>query len=295
MSFNKLKLFLDKFLSLLFILSLLLIGWILLQVTVFASFKIPTDSMEPALVAGDNILVNKLYMGGRLFNLWRSDNKGELEVYRLPSFSEIKRNDVVVFNFPYIGAWDSIALNLKKYYVKRCVALPGDTFSIKDGRYVVSGYKGNLGNMGSQRELSRIASSGNVDNYGIVMKGFPYNDLIKWDIANFGPLYIPAKGATVNMDYMNSVVYKRVIEWEQKKKLVTDSCSVMLGDSVISEYTFLRNYYFVAGDKCVNSQDSRYWGFLPENYIVGKVWLIWKSINPVTNKFNWERVFKIVE
>lgn len=79
--------------------------------TSIASFKIPSDSMEPALLAGDNILVNKCVMGGRLFNIWDALEDKEINISRLPGLGKIKRNDVVVFNFPYLEQrWDSIVL-----------------------------------------------------------------------------------------------------------------------------------------------------------------------------------------
>ena len=93
--------------------------------------------MEPALFAGDNILVNKWVMGGRLFDIWDASEKKNVEISRLPGFGKVKHNDVLVFNFPYPGRWDSLGLNLKTYYVKRCVAVPGDTFEIRNAHYKV--------------------------------------------------------------------------------------------------------------------------------------------------------------
>ena len=121
----------DKFLNLFLIACGVVVIWILLQVTSIATFKIPSDSMEPALLAGDNILVNKWVMGGRIFNIWDALEGKEVKISRLPGLGKIRRNDVLVFNFPYPAQWDSIGLNVMSYYVKRCVALPGDTFETK--------------------------------------------------------------------------------------------------------------------------------------------------------------------
>ena len=83
--------------------------------------------MEPSLLAGDNILVNKGVMGGRLFNVWDALEGKDVHISRLPGLGKIKRNDVIVFNFPYSKQrWDSVAFDVMKYYVKRCVALPGN-------------------------------------------------------------------------------------------------------------------------------------------------------------------------
>ena len=85
------------------------------------------------------------------------------------------------------------------------------------------------------------------------------------------------------------------ISWEQKKKLTLHGDSVLLGDSVIHNYRFCENYYFVSGDKMVNSKDSRYWGLLPEPFIVGRAWLVWKSVSPNTGKMRWKRIFKRID
>ncbi len=91
----------DILLNLVFIAICLLILWILAQVFVFASFQIPSDSMSPELRKGDYVLVWKPVVGARLFNLNKSLNLEQTEIYRLPGFRKIKRNDVVVFNFPH--------------------------------------------------------------------------------------------------------------------------------------------------------------------------------------------------
>ena len=96
------------------------------------------------------------------------------------------------------------------------------------------------------------------------------------------------------MNHRNFQLYKKLIEWEQKKSLQYKDSIVFLNGTSISGYRFLKNYYFMAGDNGMNSQDSRYWGMLPEEYIVGKAWIIWKSIDPYTDKFRWERFLKVI-
>ena len=85
-----------------------------------------------------------------------------------------------------------------------------------------------------------------------------------WDIVCFGPLYLPVKGDEIEMNPKHAVLYRNVIEWEQRKKLFLLGDTILLNDSAIHAYRFKENYYFVAGDKVMNSQDSRYWGLLPE-------------------------------
>ena len=286
----------NKAVNAIFGLAALLVLYVLAQILLFATFKIPSDSMEPSLLAGDNILVNKGVMGGRLFNVWDALEGKDVHISRLPGLGKIKRNDVIVFNFPYSKQrWDSVAFDVMKYYVKRCVALPGDTFEIKDARYKVRGKDTSLGNVEMQETLMGLVKRGKAEEQGIVMRGYPYNSAFTWDIVNFGPLYIPAKGDNLKMDSMHVILYKNIIEWEQKKKLFVRGDTVLLNDSVIQTYSFIENYYFVAGDKVMNSQDSRYWGLLPEPFIVGKAVRIWKSVDNSTDRIRWNRIFKKIE
>lgn len=265
---------------------------LLLQIFCFASFKIPSDSMEPALSPGDKILVNKLTMGARLFDVAASLRNEDINIHRVPSLGKLKRNDVIVFNFPYPCRWDSISFDVMKYYVKRCVALPGDTLEIRKGFFRVKGYQGILGNEAAQQRISSLPDNGRE---GIVMGTFPYSGELNWTVKEFGPLPVPAKGQIVKLDHVTGLLYAQLINWEQKRKITMRGDTVLLGDSVMNTYQFRENYYFVAGDNSENSQDSRYWGLLPEKYIVGKATTIWKSEDPYTKKIRWERVWSKIK
>lgn len=283
----------NKLLNLLFYFCLVCLFLFALQLFCFTSFKIPSDSMEPVLVAGDWIMVNKMVKGARLFNLWRALNSEEVKIYRIPGLGEFKRNDVLVFNFPYReGRWDSICFDVMKYYVKRCVALPGDTLEIRKGFYKIRGIEDSIGNLPAQQYISGL---GGNNCLGIVMESFPQNKVLDWTIQEFGPLVIPHKEMITEMNEKNYLLYKQLIDWEQKKKLRIDGNRILLSDSVIKEYQFLENYYFVSGDKMIYSQDSRYWGMLPESYIVGKAELIWRSEDLNTGKIRWERMMKRIK
>jgi signal peptidase I len=118
---------------------------------------------------------------------------------------------------------------------------------------------------------------------------------VNWNIVNFGPLYLPVKGDVIEMSPKYVALYRNAIEWEQKKKLFLRGDTILLNDSVIRTYRFKENYYFVAGDKVMNSQDSRYWGLLPEPFIVGKAVRIWKSVDRETDRIRWNRIFKKIE
>lgn len=283
----------NRLLCLLFYLCITAVLLVTLQVFCVTSFKIPTDSMEPELLSGDNILVNKLTKGARLFNVLASLRGEDIAIYRMLGMGELKRNDVLVFNFPYQPQrWDSIAFDVMKYYVKRCIAIPGDTLEIRNSRYRIKGSEEELGNVMAQNLL---ASTPDTLLHNVEMNAFPWNERLGWTIREFGPLPVPAKGQVVKMDSTTWLFYRQLISWEQKSKLTMDANgSVLLGDSVIQDYRFQENYYFMAGDKMLNSQDSRYWGLLPESFIVGKVWRIWKSVDPVTGKMRWNRFLKKV-
>ncbi len=196
----QLKKWLNGITNVLFCLCLLVVILIVLQVFVVTSFKIPSDSMEPSLLAGDCILVDKCSGGARLFNVLDAVEKKEVKMHRMSGWRNFQRNDVLVFNFPYPGRWDSIALDVMLYYVKRCIAVPGDTLEIRNTHYRVSGFDGIAGNVQAQEELGELISSGMTEERGLVLKSFPDGGCNGWTISEFGPLYIPAKGSVVGMN-----------------------------------------------------------------------------------------------
>ena len=220
----------------------------------------------------------------------------EPHIRRMPGWRDFRRNDVLVFNFPYPQRWDSIGFDILKYYVKRCIALPGDTVEIRRSRYRVRGCGQTPGWLQGQEELAALArmEERGCAPGGLSRRAYPLDDRLPWTIHEFGPLYVPARGDSLRMDRQNALLYRNLIEWEQKRKLALRGDSVMMGDSLLRGYRFRQDYYFVGGDRAVNSQDSRYWGLLPEPYIVGRVVRIWKSERPGDGRIRWERVMKRV-
>ncbi len=279
----------NKIIDIIFWLCTIIALWFTAQIFVLTSFKIPSDSMEPKLTTGDNILVWKPTIGPRIFNLFASMRNEQTKIYRIPGIKKIQRNDILVFNFPHPNSWDKIEMHILKYYIKRCVGLPGDTLSIQNGFFHVKGIETSLGNMESQ---NKIATTEQFEDG--IFHSFPFDSIISWNIKDFGPLYIPGKGDSITLNQTNCRLYKKLIEWEQQGSLQYKDSTIFLNGTPINGYRFQKNYYFMAGDNGMNSQDSRYWGLLPEEYIVGKAWIIWKSVDPYTDKFRWNRFLKVI-
>jgi signal peptidase I len=209
---------------------------------------------------------------------------------RLKGYRKVKRNEVLVFNFPYSDR-DKLELDFNVFYAKRCVAIPGDTFFIENGFYKVKNVPDTLGYYPNQKALSEIPTENIAPNIYNCFPDFDYS----WNIKNFGHLYIPGENDTVAIDTMNVRLYKKLIEYETTGSITVGEGLVLLDSIPINEYVFQQNYYFMTGDYVQDSRDSRYWGLLPEDHIVGKAFIIWKSKNYDTNKWQWKRFFKTIK
>jgi signal peptidase I len=177
------------------------------------------------------------------------------------------------------------------YYVKRCIGLPGDSVSIRDGYYRVAGVEQVLGNLARQERAKQIHdfSTGQTEPETF----YPGDSLFRWDTRSFGPLYVPVKGDSLPLTREHTALYRKLIAWEQQQPVRMDTAGVVyIGNKRATSYRFTHNYYFMAGDYVHSSLDSRYWGLVPEDYIAGKAWLVWKSIDPATGKFRTNRFLK---
>ena len=119
----------------------------------------------------------------------------------------------------------------------------------------------------------------------------------KWNRDNFGPIYIPQKGKTVALNTENLPFYKKIIGEYEENDLKIIGSEIRINGQVANEYTFKQNYYWMMGDNRHNSEDSRYWGFVPENHIVGKpvfIWMSWDTNGKGLGKIRWERLFTTV-
>jgi signal peptidase I len=137
-----------------------------------------------------------------------------------------------------------------------------------------------------------------IDPEGYADYIFPYNKKYKWNIDYFGEVTVPKKGEAVVLDTFNIHIYQRIIEIYEGNKLEIKDSDILINNEISNSYTFKLDYYFMMGDNRHNSSDSRFWGFLPEDHIVGKATSVVLSVNKNTSakgKYRWERFFSGIE
>jgi signal peptidase I len=289
---------------------------------------------------------------------------------RLPGLSEIKRNDVVVFNYPQgdtvaleqqdadyymmvrAEGWQAInsrytivsrPVDKRENYIKRCIAIAGDTITMSNGLVSVNGKPEKLKNTGeitydvvfktadfnpavfedlgfNIAEDIRSTMTQNVYEFNgteelmaevkkldfvqsvkesTAIPGeregdiFPFDKNRNWNVDNFGPIIIPKKGWTVKLDSATMPLYERSIRIYEGNKLEKSGNGWLINGKPADSYTFKMDYYWMMGDNRHRSLDSRYWGFVPEDHIVGKALFIWMSYDnnkKFFSKIRWSRL-----
>lgn len=244
--------------------------WLMVRVFLFDYFTIPSDSMTPTIEPGSKVIVNKMIMGPRIYTDYNFDQKGqELKSIRLKGLRRLRHNDIVVFNYPLHH--DRISFVINHVYCKRIIGLPGDTVSVVNGYFHNNNFDGVLGYAKKQRQLES-KDERTLRKYG-VYRVAPRDSTFNWNIKDWGPLYVPRKDDIISITPYTAILYRKVLEWETGNKITwnQETGKVYSGDNELSQHHFLHNYYHLCGDYALDSFDSRYWGFVPEEYIVGVV------------------------
>ena len=290
---------------------------------------------------------------------------------RLKGLRSIERGDVVVFNFP---AGDTVLLenqavtyydvvrsyeqrlgveegrrqlnkeytvisrpvDKRENYIKRCVAIAGDTLQITDGVVRINGeeqapiagvqhtYVVQTSSPLSSQALNRLgitefsgngsvyylfttaevaeklADSQNVISvrryrHGATTEVFPQWSEPRWSQDDYGPIWIPKKGATIDLTPENLPLYRRIIETYEGHQLAVEDNQILIDNQPTTQYTFAMDYYWMMGDNRHNSADSRFWGFVPEDHVVGKASFIWLSLDKINGGVRWDRLFNKVK
>jgi len=332
------------------IITATLIHWLIIEPS-----QVPTSSMEQTILAGDFILVSKFHYGARTpqtplqLPLMHQTIRGtsipsylswiQLPMYRLPGFSKVKRGDKVIFNCT--TELDK-PVDLRTYYIKRCIGLPGDTVYIENGQVYINGEAqpqytglqhryylqtaekltdhffdkyhireympvrdGYLVHINSQtadrlrqldwvKSLEIIFSPKHFFNPSV----YPYSIHLGWNEDHFGPITIPAKGMTITINQETLEKYQKIIilyDSNENEEVYVEEDKLWINGKEVTSYTFKQNYYFMMGDNRHHSDDSRFWGFLPENHLVGKGIITLFSTDAKKSGFSkirWDRFFR---
>jgi signal peptidase I len=274
------------------ILILVLVLAIIIKAFLVDAFKIPTGSMKDTLYEGDFILINKF-----AYNLSTP--------YQIPFINKrISRTDIISIGKPELNEVVAFEIPSKLFnpeseefeiLVKRIIGVPGDTIEIINKDVFIN--KKKLRNPSFIHiNLQDIA----VENVSKDL--FPYDT--KWTLENYGPIIIPKKGMKVELNPKNIKLWQSAINYEFEKKVIsTEGTVIMLDGRPIRDYVFHKDYYFVLGDNRQNSIDSRYFGFVPEESIIGKAMMVYWSHLPKQNdgimdyfkSVRFNRVLKSIE
>jgi len=245
------------------------IAALILKTFVIEAYTIPTGSMEDTLLPGDFLLVTKFTLGATTPRNIPFTNVA-LPYYQFPKLKEVKRGDVIVFEYP--GDRDEIRHEEIMNYIKRCVGLPGDTITIVDKVLYVNGEL--FPPPPKMKFLNPVPTPRGLGNPYIFPKFSNFNE------DNYGPLYIPKKGDTIRLSINNIEQYRTLINREYGREVVKVIGNQITIDGVPAQtYVIKKNYYFMLGDNRDDSADSRFWGYVPEDLIIGEPLIIYWSWN----------------
>ncbi len=242
---------------------------LMLKTFVVEAFRIPSGSMENTLLVGDFLLVNKIAYGLRTPRYVPLTNVA-IPSFALPALKNVQRGDVIVFEFP--GERGRRETTESVNYIKRCIALPGDTLEILAGRVFVNGRE--LTGPSNAKASNGFRSPHWQRSYRLFPPGAGFTE------DRYGPLVVPRKGDIITLDGSSSERWRAFISREGHRVRRNEEGAIVLDDVEISSYTVRRNYFFVLGDNRDNSLDSRYWGFVPEENLIGEALMVYWSWDP---------------
>jgi signal peptidase I len=265
---------------------------LILKVFFVEAFGIPTPSMRETLQVGDYLFVNKFVYGLRSPRAIPLTGIRIPHTQILPGLASPQRGDIVVFEFP--GDRATIEQPQVMNYVKRCLGVPGDTVELAGKRLYVNGVRQEL--PATAHTSSRTLGRGDFD-IAIYPKGASFNR--DW----WGPMVVPYEDMEIELTLENIDLWRLFIEREGHNVRFTAEGDIQVDGNDANTYVVEQNYYFMLGDNRDSSEDSRYWGFVPERNIIGEVMMIywsWDSRIPFTSpialfeSIRWERLFGIV-
>lgn len=255
--------------SILLIFSCIVVLYGLVRICICDRFVVRGESMSPTFEDGQPVYVNKLVFGGRIYTDF-DFSKSKLSSFRMPGIRNIRVGDVVMLNYPFARCNDTINFRINYVYMKRCLGCPGDSVKIQNGYYIHPKTGEDIICNEHSRRLHETSDSVLVAE-GVVVDAFQINRKMNWTIRDFGPLFVPAKGSEVHLTPLNYKSYKKQIQYETGMNLKREGSLIKLDDQIIDSYVFQSDWYFFAGDNVLNSKDSRYFGLVPEEYIIGVV------------------------
>jgi len=256
----------------------------LVKTFVIEAYRIPTNSMQNTLLAGDYLLVNKLKYGA---STPRYIPFTDIKVphFIFPGYADPQTNDIIIFEYP--GDRDELVPSRKQNFIKRCIGCPGDTVLISDRKCFVNGI-----------EIS-ASPKAIVTAEAIKRKRF-YDPRIfplgvRWNEDHYGPLEIPHSGYKIKLTPENLIRWRMLINRELGYEAIPeDSSTLILNGEEIDTYTFRKDYYFVMGDNRNDSSDSRYWGLVPRENIIGEAILVYWSLDYSKISWNIPAIFDAV-